>query len=831
MFRNILAAALRNLARNPLYAAISIASLAIGLAAAILTGLYVRDETAFDGSVPGVEQVYVVVSNYQLGASKPKIVDNIVPPVGPDLKLDFKEALRTARESHASVGVRYGDIAAMEVVGWSDPDLFSILHLPAVAGDPSAALRRPDGAVITRTMARKYFGADAPVGQTFLVNGATSFRVEAVVRDPPANTNLAHPIWLSNLNAASPVRRAEAAFKYRESYGSCCRTYVQVADAAGAEHIRAGLPDFFARRIGLPRGRLKNGAVVHLDLVPLTRLHLYPLNGFSAFSAGVPQGDWAMVWTLGLVAAVVLAVGAINFVNLMTARAARRAVEVGVRKAAGAHRMDLVWQFVGEAVAYALIAWVFAVAAVELALPIARVVLARPLAFSHWRAPLPLAASLVLAVGMGALAGVYPALVQSSFRPATVLKGVMPQTAGSALVRTALTTLQFAALVGLLVAVVVIARQTHFTLGEGLNVDKANMVTMNINSPRRSDLPPSAGVIPPCRTGFPDQVRALPGVAGAACAAPNTLDSGDQTTTLTKPDGSTLAVLRSPADFGFLELYGQRPIAGRFFSKDHPGDETPYDGPGPRAPKVAVINQLMVKTLGFASPQAAVGHTFKANGLGPNGAPAELQIIGVVPDFAFDLLDLGKWPRFYLADPSSMGTLSIKLKAGDQAATLRAIDDLWRRTGSPLPPSHRFVDDYVQSFYLATIQQGWMLDALCAAAVFLSCLGLFGLAAFVSEQQTKEIGVRKAMGASTADIVGLLLRAFSWPVLMSNLVAWPLAGWILNRWLEGFARHIALQLWMFLAAALVALAVALATVLVHTLRVAAAKPVAALRYE
>jgi putative ABC transport system permease protein len=830
MLRNVLAATLRNLARNRLYAAISIASLAVGMAAAILTGLYLRDETAFDGGLKGVGDVYAVVSNYQLGTSKPKIVDNIVPPVGPDLKLDFKEALHTARESHDNVGVRHGDVAAMEVVGWSDPDLFDILHPKVIAGDPSAALKRPDGAVITRAIARKYFGQDAPVGQTFLANGALSFRVGAVVQDPPANTNLAHPIWLSNLSAASPVRRAEQAFRYRESYGSCCRTYVQVADAAAAGRIRAGLPDFFARRIGFPGGKLKSGATVHLDLVPLTRLHLYPLNGFSAFGAGVPQGSWAMVWTLALTAAAVLAVGAINFVNLMTARAARRAVEVGVRKTSGARRRHLVAQFIGEAVVYALIAWVFAIAAVELVLPAARTVLARPLALSYWSDPLPLLASFALAVTLGALSGIYPALVQSSFRPAAALKGGAPATAGSALVRTVLTTGQFAALIGLGVAVLVIGRQTYFTLGEGLNLDKANMVTMNLYSPRRPDQPGLPPLAAPCRSAFVDQVRALPGVVGAACAAPNTLDSGDLTTTLPRPDGSSLGVLRSPADFGFLELYGLKPIAGRFFDRSHPGDETPFAAPALRRTKVAIVNRMMTQALGFASPQAAVGQSFKAI-LDPGRPPVELQIIGVSPDFAIDLFDLGKWPRFYVNDPNQMATLSIKLKPGDPVPALRAIDDLWRKTGSPLPPSHRFVDDYVQSFYLATIQQGWMLDALCAVAVVLACLGLFGLAAFTAERRTKEIGVRKAMGASTADIVALLLGAFARPVAWANLIAWPLAWWAMSAWLDGFVRHIALSPWMFAAAAAIALVIAWGTVLAHTLKTARQSPALALRYE
>jgi putative ABC transport system permease protein len=635
---------------------------------------------------------------------------------------------------------------------------------------------------------------------------------------------MAYRLWLPNLNANSPVRRREASFKYRQSYSSCCRTYVQVADAAAADRIRAGLPDFFARRIGFPGGKLSSGATVHLDLVPLAQLHLYPLNGFSTFGSGVPQGTWAMVFTLALVASVVLAVGAINFVNLMTARAGRRAVEVGVRKTAGASRVHLVWQFIGESVVYALIAWLFALAIVELALPAARAVLARPLPL--WNDPLSFAGSFALALILGGLSGVYPAVVQSSFRPASVLKGVLPRSSGSALARTGLTTAQFAALIGLVVAVIVIARQTHFTLNEGLNLDKANMVTMDLDDGRRL----APGSPPPCRTAFPEQVRALPGVIGASCASSDTLDNGDSSTAVQRPDGASLGVLRSSTDVGFLELYGQRPLAGRFFAKDHPGDEASYAGQNPPPPTTAVINRMMVNALGFASPQAAVGQTFKAN-LRPGQPAAPLRIIGVTPDFAFDLFDLGKWPRFYLNDPGVMYTFSIKLKPGDQIGTLRAIDDLWRRTGAVKPPSHRFVDDYVQGFYLATIQQGWMLDALCLAALSLACLGLFGLAAFVAEQRTKEIGVRKAMGASAADIVGLLLAAFARPVLWANLIAWPLAWWALSRWLDSFVRHIEMQPWMFLTAAGAALVLAWVTVLSHTLKVAAARPTAALRYE
>ena len=829
MFRNVLAATLANLARNRLYAAISIASLAIAMAAAMLTGLYIRDETAFDGGIPGVEKVYVVVSDYRLGTSKPKIVDNTVVPIGPQLKLDIKDVLDTARVMQSSLGVRHGEVAAIESGGWTDPELFSFLRAPTVAGDAAAALRQADGAVITRAMARKYFGQDAPIGQTLELNGASLFRVLAVLEDPPANTNLAQAIFLSNLSALSPIHLNEANFKPRESYNSCCRTYVAVADAAAARRVEAALPDFFARRIGFPGGRLKSGAVVSLHLVPLTRLHLYPLNGFSTFGEGVPQGSWSIVWALALTAAVVLAVGAVNFVNLMTARAARRAVEVGVRKTAGARQADLMLQFIGEAVLYALIALVFAVAMVELLLPAARALLARPMALSYWRDPLPLAGALVLALLLGVLAGVYPAFIQSSFRPAAVLKGVSPQASGSALVRAGLTTLQFASLIVLILAAAVIARQTHFTLNEGLNLDTAQTMTMNLFQPRKPGVVVTTAPTPPCRGAFPDQVRRLPGVAGAACSDPTVLDIGDAGTTLPRPNGESLSVLRSQVDFGFFELYGLKPVAGRFFSRSHPADEALQDGPSAHMPKLVVINQMMVRALGFASDQEAIGRSFKAN-IRPD-SPIDLEIIGVAPDFAFDLFDLGKRPRFYAVDPSSMYRLHIKLTGRDVAATVGAIDTLWKQGAPVLPPSHRFVDDYLQSFYLATIQQGYMLDALCAVAVFLASLGLFGLAAFTAERRTKEIGVRKALGASSPDVVRLLLWSFTRPVLWANLIAWPLAWWALSRWLDGFVRHIPLQPWLFIAAAMAALMIAWSTVLAHTLKVARAKPVGALRYE
>jgi putative ABC transport system permease protein len=824
MFRNVLAAALRNLARNRLYAAISIGGLAVGLAAAILTGLYLRDELAFDRFIPGYRNVYVVVSDIRIAGRPPILVDSTPAATGRQLTLDFKAVQAFARLMPAPAGVRRGEIMAVERIGWADPDLFSILPLPVVAGDPASALHRPDGAVITRAAARKYFGRDAPIGETLTLDGATALRVDAVLQDLPANTHLTQTIFVSSLNAASPTHPFDDHPEPRGAFGVAFRTYVSLPDRTAADRVNDAMPAFFLRHVALPDGKLESGMTASFRLVPLAALHLYPLGGTIMVNTN-GQANPAALAALGLIALLILGVAGINFVNLMTARAARRAVEVGVRKAAGARRRDLVAQFIGEAVIYALVGLVLAMSATELVLPGMRALLDRPLDFAFWREPGLLAAAVGLALLVGVLAGVYPALVQSSFRPALVLKGGLPRTAGSARVRAGLATLQFAVLIGLILSVGVITRQTRYALNEGMRVDKAQTLFMDIRPPPGRAAAQNA---PLCRDAFPDRVRALPGVLDAACSASTALDIGDAEISIGAPGGPVHGVGLAFVDHGFFELYGLKPLAGRFFSRDHLADEAPLTAPPYFPPQVAVINRKAALGLGFASPALAVGQSFRAD-YGPLGI--RVRIIGVVPDFAFDLIHGGQRPMVYVALTPAFNTLSVKLNGQDIPGTLKRIDGLWRATGSLRPASYTFVDAQLQAIYAATLRQGYLIDALCGVAVFIAALGLLGLAAFTAERRTKEIGVRKSMGASRGDIVRLLLWQFAQPVLWASLIAWPVAWWAMDRWLDGFARHIALEPWLFVAASAAALLIACATVLTHTLRVARARPVGALRYE
>jgi len=815
MFRNYLAAALNNLARHRLFAAISIAGLAIGMAAAILTGLYIRDELTFDHFVPGYRDVYVVNTEFRL-PGRPPLQSGSVGAAAPLLKLDFREVKAAARLAwFTQLGVRRGPVEALETgttVAWADPDLFAVLPLPALSGDPAAALRRPDAVVLTRAMARKYFGQDAPIGQVLELNHAIRLRVGAVLKDLPSNTSLTQRMFVSGLNAASPLRAADAQPVPRGSFGTSFRTYVRLASPRAAARLQAAMPAFFARHFALPDGRMPGDVKAALVLIPLADLHFEP--------AGEERR--ATLSALGLIAALILGVAGVNFVNLMTARATRRAVEVGVRKAVGARRGQLALQFVGEAVIQALLALALAVVLVEAALPGLRALLDRPLEFAYWRDPGTLAACLALSLLVGVLAGLYPALVQASFRPATAMKGALPQTAGAPWVRSGLATLQFAVLIGLILAVVVIARQTRFAMNEGLRVDKAQMVWMDVAPPEGPATTPGPARLA-CRDAFPDQVRRLPGVMGAACSSDSAVDGLVAETTVLSRSGAVVGVNIANVDYGFFELYGLRPVAGRFFSLGHPGD----------AHETAVINQKAASVLGFASAARAIGQSYR---LIPSRQA--VRIIGVVPDFAFDLSGGPQQPKIFglaaesrTTNPAALAWLSIKLRGQDIPETLKAIDALWKATGSARPASRHFVDEVLQDTYASTLRQGYLIDGLCAVAVFIAGLGLFALAAFTAERRTREIGVRKAMGASKGDIVRLLLWQFTRPVLWANLIAWPLGWWVMERWLQGFSARIALSPWDFLAAGAAAVLIAWLTVSWQSFMVARTKPANALRYE
>ncbi len=423
---------------------------------------------------------------------------------------------------------------------------------------------------------------------------------------------------------------------------------------------------------------------------------------------------------------------------------------------------------------------------------------------------------LAMTMLVGAFGGLYPALVVSLFRPAAVLKGALPLGPGSGALRQLLVLVQFAVLIALLLATAVIHAQTRFGLAQGLRFDHDQLLMIEVPAPQCE------------HSAFSDAVRALPGVRGSACESDFLGNYGTQQ--YRGADSREVTLQNSSIGAGLFELMGLTPVAGRFYGRGRAGDELPED---PRDLDLArlyptVVNETAARALGFADPAAAIGKTFtNLSGARPG---TRREIIGVVPDFARDSVRTPIAPVLY--NNSGGYRMDVKLGGADLAGTLAAIDRLWKQH-SPLPSpiSRRFYDEHVRQLYQELTKQGQLLSIFAALALLLAGVGLFGLASFMAERRRREIGLRKALGARTGNVLQLLLWQFARPVAWANLLAWPLAAWTLHRWLDGFAYHIELPLWLFPLTGFAALLIALLTVSVHALLVARAKPVAALRHE
>jgi putative ABC transport system permease protein len=821
MFRNYLAAALRNLARNKLYAGVTILGLAIGFAAAMLIGLYVRDEFTFDRFVPERERIYLMTSTIEVPGARPITTKLSQIKLAERLPLDFPEVELAGRLTNAYFPptVRHGDtIASEQNLYYADANFFRILRLPLLAGDLEHALDTPDSVVLTRAVARKYFGRDAPVGEILTIN-REPFRVTAVLQDLPSNTHVTADIFASAKSPQSPISQ------YGEINGpldTTLYTYVRLKPGVAAGDLEARMPAFLDARFPLNVDQEARRAKRQTHFLPLSRIHLTRSTA-EAFNAKASV-DPAILAAIAAVGALIVVVAAINFVTLMTARAARRAVEVGVRKAAGASRRDLIWQFMGEAFLYVIAAAILALSMAELLMPAFNAFTQRRMTFDYLTDP-ALGFSVLGALALIAvLAGTYPALVMSSFRPSAVLKGGAVASVGGGAVRQALVVAQFAVLIGLTLVAVTIARQTVFALNEGMRLDKDQTLFV---------------LSRPCSTTLRDELRRLPGVKAAGCA---TAEAASLTNSHTDVSVGTrtVNVARAPIDFGFFEVFGVKPVAGRLFDERRPADGA-FDNPDAYQP--VILNETAARQLGFRTPQEAVGKTIVWDGFwdetlrreGPVDQPRKpSEIIGVVPDFTLGSVRQPIEPFVYgigrIAPPSFIA-LAVKLDAGQVPETLGEMDRIWKRIGQGEPMIRYFVDQFSLRLYLDTIIQGATVAIAGLIALTVAALGLFALSAFTTERRTKEIGVRKAMGASSGDILKLLLWEFAKPVLWANLIAWPAAWLILTWWLSGFAYRVDIAPWTFAAAGAGALAIALATVLVHALGVARSKPVAALRYE
>jgi putative ABC transport system permease protein len=822
MFRNYLVTTLRNIERNWLYAAIGILGLAVAFTAAILIAQFVRNEFSYDRWVPGHQQVYEITDVTQNPGQPPRTLHAVQAEIAGKLRTTFSGATAVARLVIDRPVLRHrpGDPGAFEIAfAWADPDFFKIFPLPILAGDPNVALREPDAVALTRRMARKYFGRDLPIGDTLDVQIRGQhhpMRVVAVLKDLPSNTILISEIFASTRNAYA----RSAPFDAKPKLGALiCQTFVRLAKGVKAQSLldavqRAGRPEtaYYFSQVG--------GARFTFSIAPLDELHLSAPEAATS-SGAKPTGDAATTYAIGVVGALIVLVAAINFVSLTTARSARRAVEVGVRKAAGARRGDLILQFMGEGLLQVALAAVIAMALAELGLPAFSAFIQRELTLDFLHDPWLLPGIGAVALSVGLLSAIYPALVLSSFHPAAVLKGGVIQTSGSMLARQALVVVQFAVLIGLMVTTATLYRQTQFALRMGMGGDHSDRIVE---------------VSTPCKNAFPDEVRRLPGVKSASCGSMYALKPLTWTSMVPVQDGDgRLVNLDDVAvDFGLFQTLGVHPLAGRLFDRRYGRDSSAgKEGAAVIYPSV-ILNETAARRLGYASPSAAIGHMMLWRDPGQvaiaGGSPPRSPIVGIVPDMPATARAPAR-ATFYFIQPALSGMLVVRLSGKDVPATLRAIERAWKATGNTDPISEVFLSRSMQTQYLDVIIQSVMIGICAVIAVLIACLGLFALSAYATERRTKEIGVRKVMEAATRDVMLLLLWQFTIPVLVASAVALPAGFLVTNWWLHGFAYHVDLPAWTFVLAAAAAVGIAWLTVSYQSFMVARAKPVGALRYE
>jgi len=814
MLRHILIAAWRNMAANKLISAIAILGLAVGIAAAMLMALVVRNQMSFDDFLPLHDRTYLAASSGDASINMQEDTNSDYRTAA-IMRLNIPEIESITRlalidENYFYGGkpqLKQGNVAAWETIYWADPNVFDVLRLPVLHGDLATALRRPDGIVLPQAIARKYFGSDDVVGRAILLKGHPMI-VRAVIRDLPLNgTGLATGIFASGLASFSDLPGSNVPLEELEKRAQAGRgtwnidavTYLRLKPGASATEVERKAHDLITFD--------KNSVYLSPVLLRLDKVNL---------AEGLNPGIRSRLAIMMLSGFLILFIAAINFVNLSVARAARRGREVGVKKACGAGRTSLVAQFLGEALISAGLAAGIAVALCEWLLPPLNAFLRSGAAFDYRNNPI-LVVFLFLGIAvLGLVAGAYPAFVLSAFQPAKVLKGRGGSTASSNFVRDVLVTLQFATLIVLAVAATIVWQQRTYATGAALRVNIDRMLLVKNQQST-------------CPSSFESEVRKLPGVRGTACTGEQILHDhyGQMVLDVTAKGQTGLFIIS--ADPGLFALYGVKPIAGSLRAMSPTGKAE--DGFG------VVINMAAMHKLGFASPQAAIGHSWIPRGVRPNfiarNGGSRGTIMAVVPDFAFYSVSQAIEPHIYTPWGHWLGHsfLHIKLNGHQIPETLAAIDHLWTATNQPGPFNSVFLDAHMQQLYLNMTREAQTFAIFACIAILLACLGLFGIAVSTAERRTKEIGIRKAMGAGNAQIVTLLLWQFAQPVLWANVVAWPVAWWLMRRWLSGFAYHIDLHWWVFAAASLGALAIALLTVAGQAFLTARQKPVLALRYE
>lgn len=834
MLKNYLTTGLRALNANRAFAAINILGLAIGMAACILLLLFVRYETSYDEWLPDHHDVYQVQSFFHdPDSGRDNAMQMSAYAVGRSLAKDFPEIEQVAYVGRGKPVVLQDGVASTADVLMVDPVFLDIVRLPLLRGDRATVLRDVHSVLLTRSEAEKRFPGQDPVGRTLSMvrNGKTiDYRVTGVLADVPRNSHLAVtmlvPYSIADLGQPNEFYTR---FGWNSGYN-----YLKLKPGASAAAINARM-DAWERR-NIPKLNFGGTLVSEGDdtewrLTPVIDIHLGKADG-----AGLtPTNDPKSITTFALVALLILAMACINFTNLATARAGQRAREVALRKVMGASRRQLIVQFLGESLIIAAIAMIVALALAELTLPLLSDFLAADLSLHYLGEDGILLPVVALVLLVGVLAGLYPAFVLSRFDPAPVLKSNRSgtDTQGSGRLRSALVVVQFAISIGLVICTAVVAAQTIYARSADAGYARDGLLQVTGIGRRQ---------IEPVADQLVDAIARIPGVTGVGRTT-IAVNTDSRINTVARVDGNPkpISIGNYNVDTGFFDAMGMKLLAGRGFDRANPRDDTrvahaetasdaEIQALAERGSN-AVLSVEALKKLGFKSPQDAVGKTIRVALVDEKFGLVPVTIIGVVPDLRFRSVRDPYEPLMFLYDRSYLSEMVVRMQAGEAGRVAGEVEAVWKRYAPQVPFEAAFADDIVRKQYDADEARATTFAAFAGLAIIVACLGLYGLAAFTAERRTREIGIRKVLGAHDRDIVRLLVWQFSRPVLIANLIAWPVAWWLMRDWLDGFDARIDLGLHWFIGAGLLAALIAAATIIGHALKVARQSPALALRYE
>jgi putative ABC transport system permease protein len=833
MWRNYVTVGVRALAKSKTYAFINIFGLAIGMAACLMILLYVRYEVSYDSWIPDHQRSFQVQSWYKSSETGQEAQLQMTPyAAGKSLRQSFPQIENEVYVNNNNpVFFRNGQATTTDQYLWVDGNFLDVVSLPLVHGDPRTALSQVNSAIITESEARRRFGTDNVVGQTMtlITRGQhRDFRITGVLRDMPRNTHF-------DINAL--IRIDFVAYNSDQPQGLECwgcqngYVYIKLRPGADVNAIRSGLQAWEDRVIpdqNAGEARFNAGDDQDWHIVSLEDVHL----GQAQAAAMRPGNDRTTIITFSIVALLILGMAVVNFTNLATARASQRAREVALRKALGASRKQLIVQFVGESIIMAVVAMLIALALVEIAMPFFADFLDSDIRVTYFGASGILLPVLGLVVVVGILGGLYPAFFLSRFEPATVLKAnkSSSETPGSGRLRSVLVVAQFAVSIGLIICTAVIYGQTVYarTLDPGYNRENI----LQFEGLSRYQLLEKGQMIV-------DRMRRIPGVtaAGRTTIAVAT-DNNNNTGVMVPGRSEPVNIGIYQIDEGYLDAMGMQLVAGRWFDDRRPMDDMtlpfPPDDNAQRAMAARggniVINELAARRLGFQNPADAVGRSFRAALVNNELGLVPITIIGVVKDARFRTIRLPLDPIMFSNWNSGHSHVVLRYN-GNPAQIRAAVEQAWKSITNEVPFEGEFSDEVMAELYEADDARAQLFAAFALLSIIVACLGLFGLAAFTAERRTKEIGIRKVLGARTRDIVRLLAWQFSKPIIIANIIAWPVAWWVMREWLNGFDTRIDLGPVPFVFAGAVALAIAIGTIAGHAIKVARANPIHALRYE